>query len=152
MVRRPGDRAVGLGIAALGVAAAAAGFGLSEGTETGGPGTRFLPVALGVLLAVLGGAVALGPRPAGAREPSASAPGGGARAGWTLLGLAVYVVAFERLGFLLATALVLAGLLVVFGERRPPVVVAVAVAATGATYALFALWLKVPLPKGLLGP
>ena len=38
-----------------------------------------------------------------------------------------------------------------YGERRWPVVVAVALGATGATYGLFAVWLGVPLPQGLLG-
>lgn len=152
MVRRGGDRALGLAVGALGVAAAAWGLGLPEGTETGGPGTRFLPVTLGALLAVLGGAVALAPPAGAAPGPSAAARGGAARVAGTLVALAVYTVAFEPLGFLVATTLGLAGLLVVFGERRPLVVAAVAVVATGATYALFGLWLKVPLPKGVLGP
>ena len=45
----------------------------------------------------------------------------------------------------------LAVLLLAYGERRGTVVVTVALAATGVTYALFAVWLHVPLPAGLLG-
>jgi hypothetical protein len=39
---------------------------------------------------------------------------------------------------------------VVHGERRWGVVLAVSVLASAATYGLFGLWLKVPLPSGLL--
>jgi hypothetical protein len=139
-------------MAVLGAAVVAAALGLPEGTETGGPGTRFLPVVLGGLLVVLGARVGFGRAPAGGEVAAGPAPGGWARVVWTLAVLGAYVLAFERLGFLLATAAVVAVLLVAYGERRPPVVLAVALAATGATYALFALWLKVPLPRGVLGP
>jgi hypothetical protein len=61
------------------------------------------------------------------------------------------VLAFGRLGFLLATVPFLALLLLVYGERRWPVVLAVAVGATGVSYALFAVWLGVPLPPGPFG-
>ena len=71
---------------------------------------------------------------------------------WTLGAIVAYVLALGRLGFLLATAPFLAVLLLAYGERRWPVVLAVALGATGATYALFAVWLGVPLPRGLLGP
>jgi hypothetical protein len=74
-----------------------------------------------------------------------------ARVAWTLGTLGAYVLALERLGFLLATVPFLTVLLLVYGERRWPVVLAVALGATAATYALFAMWLGVPLPPGILG-
>jgi putative tricarboxylic transport membrane protein len=145
-----GSRAVGLGMALLGLAALALASRLREGTATGGPGTRFLPVLVAVIVVVLGAALALRSSASeGATEPIE--PGGARRAIWTLGAVLAYVLAFGRLGFVLATAPFLAVLLLAYGERRWPVVLAVALGATGVTYALFAVWLGVPLPPGPLG-
>jgi putative tricarboxylic transport membrane protein len=143
----------------VGVAAAALGLGtivlagsLREGTATGGPGARFLPVLLGGLMVLLGGIIALG-RAAAPSPPSgtdATGDGGLARPLVVLAAVACYALLFERLGFLLSTMPVLAFLLVVHGELRWGVVLAVSVLASAGTYALFGLWLKVPLPSGLL--
>ena len=145
-----GGRAVGLGLALLGLVAIALASRFREGTATGGPGTRFLPVLVGVIVVVLGAALALRPSAAeGAVEPLE--PGGARRGIWTLAAVLAYVLAFERLGFVLATVPLLVILLLAYGERRWPVVLAVALGATGFTYALFVVWLGVPLPPGALG-
>ncbi|HZS32860.1 MAG TPA: tripartite tricarboxylate transporter TctB family protein [Methylomirabilota bacterium] len=145
---RRGERALGAGFVLVGIAAAALATGFGQGTETGGPTARFFPVLLGLLTTGLGAAIAL-------RAPSGAAavtpPEGLLRALGTLVVLFAYLAVFERLGFLLATAPSLALLLVVFGERRWPVVASVAVVATAAAYAVFAVWLGVPLPAGLAG-
>jgi hypothetical protein len=153
-VRWDGSRLVGAAAAALGLATVALAAGLREGTATGGPGTRFLPALLGGLMVLLGGAVALGrhPAPPDRAGPDGVTGAGLARALATLGATGAYVLVLERLGFLLATAALLALLVAVYGERRWAVILGVAVAATGATYALFAGWLKVLLPPGLLGP
>jgi putative tricarboxylic transport membrane protein len=143
------DRLVGLAVALLGLVAVGLGSQLREGTSTGGPGTRFLPVLLGLIVAVLGAGIALRPgKPEAGETP---APGGMGRVAWTLGALVAYVFAMGRVGFLLATVPFLTVLFLVYGERRWPVVLAVALGATGATYALFAVWLGVPLPPGILG-
>ncbi len=137
-------------MALLGLAAIVLASRLREGKATGGPGTRFLPVLVAVIVVVLGAALAL-------RQPASEAatepiePGGARRAIWTLGAVLAYVFAFGRLGFVLATVPFLAVLLLAYGERRWPVVLAVALGATGAAYALFAVWLGVPLPPGPLG-
>ena len=145
-----GGRAVGLGMAVVGLAAIFLASGFREGTAHGGPGTRFLPVLLAVIVIALGAVLAF--RPAASEAPAEPlAPDGSRRAAWTLGAILGYVLVFERLGFLLATVPFLVILLLVYGERRWPVVLAVALGATGATYALFAAWLGVPLPPGPLG-
>jgi putative tricarboxylic transport membrane protein len=145
-----GSRAVGLGLALVGAVAIYLATGFREGTATGGPGTRFLPILLAVIVIVLGVVLAL--RPSGSEDPAEPlAPGGRSRVTWTLAALLAYVLVFGRLGFLLATVPFLVVLLLVYGERRWPVVLAIAVGATGASYALFAVWLGVPLPPGPLG-
>ena len=146
-----GERVMGVVAVLVGLVAVAESLRLTEDTLTGGLGTRFLPLSLGLIIAVLGGAIALRPARGRAAEAPAGA-GGRLRIGATLVGLVLYALAFERLGFLVSTAMFVALLLVFYGERRWPVVLAVAVGAAGATYAVFARWLGVPLPPGILGP
>jgi hypothetical protein len=111
---------------------------------------------LGGLMILLGGVIALGPsgarsaRPAPA--PEEADPGSGRRALMTVGAMAAYTLVLDRLGFLLATIALLVVLVRAYGERRWAVVLTVAVCATGVTYGLFAGWLKVPLPPGLLAP
>lgn len=165
-----GDRGIGIAAGLLGLAIIGETLRLPEETLTGGPGTRFLPLLLGAIIAGLGALLAAG-RPGGARLPAhgvpgtpgpgareeePAAPGAGRREPrrriWlTLAAVGAYAVAFERLGFLPASPLFLSGLLLAYGERRWPVVAGVAGAATALAYAVFALWLRVPLPAGVLG-
>ncbi|MBI2217797.1 MAG: tripartite tricarboxylate transporter TctB family protein [Candidatus Rokubacteria bacterium] len=146
-----GGRVTGAAAALVGLLAFALSMRLGEDTLTGGPGTRFLPASLGLIVAVLGAAIALQPGPGRAREAPAGA-GARLRVAGTLGGLVLYALLFERLGFLVSTATFVVALLIFYGERRWPVVLTVAVGAAGATYAVFAWWLRVPLPPGILGP
>jgi len=146
-----GERVMGVAAVLVGVVAIAESLRLTEDTLTGGLGTRFLPLSLGLIIAVLGGAIAL--RPARGRAAQAPAGAGGRlRIGATLVGLVLYALVFERLGFLISSSAFVALLLVFYGERRWPVVLVVAVGAAVATYAVFARWLGVPLPPGILDP
>jgi putative tricarboxylic transport membrane protein len=150
-----GSRIMGAAAAVVGAVAVALASGLEEGTATGGPGARFLPMLLGGLMILLGVTIAFGPdggrsaRPAPAAETD---PGSGRRTLMTVGAMAVYTLLLDRLGFLLATSALLVVLMRAYGERRWVVVLSVALCATGATYGLFAGWLKVPLPPGLLAP
>lgn len=150
---------MGAAAAVLGAVTVALAWGLSEGTTTGGPGPRFLPMLLGGLMVLLGAMIALGParaRPSGAaaagEADAGESQGGQGRALATVAVIGAYTLLLDRLGFLLTTALLLATLMRMYGERRWAVVLSVAVCATGAAYGLFAGWLQVPLPPGLLAP
>jgi len=147
-VRLAGPRAMGLAACVLGVVAIAETLRLRSSMVTEGPGMRFFPLLLGTIVALLGATVAV--RPAESVAPP-SDRGGRARAWGTVLALALYALAFERLGYILATTAFLAIVLVAYGERRLAVVVGIAVGATALAYAVFATWLRVPLPPGILG-
>jgi len=69
---------MGAAAAALGVITVALAWGLTEGTATGGPGTRFLPTILGGLMVLLGAMIAFGPARV---RPAGPAPAGEADAG-----------------------------------------------------------------------
>ena len=64
---------------------------------------------------------------------------------------ALYALSFDAAGFLLTTALALAGLLLLLGERRWRMVVAAALLVAVGIYVSFVHLLGIPLPAGILG-
>ena len=67
-----------------------------------------------------------------------------------LAALALYVVALEPLGYPLSTFLLVLLMLRPASRRRLVPALGLALLAAGGSYALFAVWLKVPLPPGPL--
>lgn len=86
--------------------------------------------------------------------PASSDTAEGHRAGrlaiWALGAFIVYLAVLPELGFVLATAPFFAVQMVLFGERRPVLVVIGAVAMTALLYGLFRHGFGVFLPRGLL--
>lgn len=110
-----------------------------------------LPAA--VLTLILCGVVLAGIVRDAKREAAAEAGEGGGRDGAPvlLMGLfAAYILGLPWLGFDVGTALFMAASLLVDGERRPLVVVAVPVVFAGLVTALFAWLLPYPLPTLLV--
>lgn len=75
--------------------------------------------------------------------------------GWLRVGgmLAAMVVSFlllETLGFVLVTILFMAALVYGLGERSWPILTTVPVLSAVGLYMVFAVWLRVPLPKGII--
>lgn len=73
---------------------------------------------------------------------------------WTIAALAAYVLLFDRLGFILSTALYLfVQILVLSNEqnRNLKLFAAISVITPVAVYALFVYAIKMPLPAGLFG-
>ena len=72
---------------------------------------------------------------------------------WLLIAvLVLYVVALKPLGFPIALTLLLIASIRLFGYRNWSRTVAMAVFMTVLAYVVFIMWLKVPLPLGLLAP
>jgi putative tricarboxylic transport membrane protein len=139
-----GARLPGLGVAAIGIAAALlarripgeAGFGL---------GPAFLPFWTAVLLAGSGGWVALRPAPVEASWR------GLARAGAGLAVLLAYALALTPLGYVAATAAFLGAGTWLLEPSRPARALVVGVAGALFLRLLFGTWLGVPLPGGAVG-
>jgi len=110
------------------------------------PGPGFLPVWIGAILAGLVMVLIL------RGEAAAPAEGGSWRKPALIAAsLAICVLAVEWLGFVVGVGAYLAFLLL-YVERLPPRLGgAVTVGATLAIYAVFDLWLRVPLPRGPWG-
>lgn len=117
------------------------------------PQTAFFPKTLAILLLILSGTL-LARAFVGSEAwiPSEKiAPAGWIRIGVTLAMLAVFAFVLERVGFLLATFLLMIILLRAIEARDWRKVIAVALATALISYGLFAWLLGVPLPAGVLG-
>jgi hypothetical protein len=141
------DRFAGLGLMALGLAVAWEARALPFGS-LGAPGAGMFPVALVALLAVAGLGIAL--------------RGGGPALrdlGWaeSRRGLAIFAslafaaVLLETLGYRLTVAAVLLFLIGVVERKSWLAAPLVAIGFALGSYALFAQFLRVPLPRGPFG-
>jgi hypothetical protein len=118
----------------------------------GVPGPGFLPLIIAIAILTGGAVLVAGTM---ARKSIASSPAWPARAGWwrvalMLAALAVSFVLLEALGFLIVTTVFMAVMIYCLGERSRGVLIAVPPLSALALYAVFAVWLRVPLPKGLI--
>jgi hypothetical protein len=113
------------------------------------PGAGMLPVSLLVLMIALGLALVARARRS---PPLAEVNWGDFRHAAVVGALAAAAAAlFVPLGFALTTVLLLFTLIFLV-ERRPLLqALAFSLAATGVIYTLFSVFLRTPLPRGLLG-
>ena len=125
-----------------------------RGLEAKQFGPMFFPVVLIAALAVVSVALlATRRKPAAEREPpvAASAPPGAAwRFAEVLAWIALYIAFAETLGFVLTAGALLLVHLLRLGTR-PAVAVPLTLLLVPAAYHVFAVVLRVPLPRGLLG-
>ncbi len=124
-------------------------------SATFGPGAGFLPFWLGVLLAVLATILVVSAWRSQATEKDSSPvfPGKQALFAITLVlvGLAVYILLIDVLGYIVDTFLFIV-FLVKIVEREPwPLTLKLAVAATAGLFITFHLLLKITLPSNMFG-
>lgn len=112
------------------------------------PGSGFLPLWLGVCLLALSAIHVV----ASVRGPALAVSAGQWRKVLAVtLGLVVCVAVIDKLGFVLAVGGYLVFLLRGVERERWRTSLGVAGAAIAVLFAVFRLWLKVPLPKGPWG-
>jgi len=119
---------------------------------SGGPGSAFLPFWLGLVMAFL--ALMLLIR--SLKEKNAGEAwlprGEGLRHMLVVLAVsAAFVAALKVAGMILGTALYLVVLMRYLGRHPWWMTIAIAAAAAGFNYLVFAHWLRVPFPEGPLG-
>jgi putative tricarboxylic transport membrane protein len=118
----------------------------------GGPGSAFMPFWVGLAMAVL--AAMLLARSLRQREAGAAWLPERADLKHVAVVLAVtvaLVVLLKTLGTALGSTLFLIVLMRYLGRHAWPLTLAVAVAAAAANWLVFAHWLRVPFPEGVLG-
>jgi putative tricarboxylic transport membrane protein len=136
---------------ALGMAAASFGFGITG--EGGQVGPGFLPLVSGVLLAGLSAATLVGTlRRTAPEQPVEQAERRRVRTLWIVFAMLLAALLLVPVtGFLVAFGLLVFAVSAFVERRRPVPALVVAVVATLVIYAVFVLFLNVPLPGGLLG-
>jgi hypothetical protein len=115
----------------------------------------FFPKVLAVaLVLVLLGIAATGRRAsavdAAEPAPAAAPPGAAWRFAEVIVWVVLYIALAETLGFIVTAAVLLLVYLLRLGTR-PRVAVPLALLLVPAAYHVFAVVLRVPLPRGLLG-
>jgi formate hydrogenlyase subunit 3/multisubunit Na+/H+ antiporter MnhD subunit len=119
---------------------------------TTGPGSGFFPFWLGLAMAVL--AALLLVRAARETEPGPDwlpRGRGAVRFLGVLAGAVAFLVLMPWLGMAVTTVLFLVGILRLLERHSWPAAVAIALATAVVNWAVFAWWLRVPFPTGVLG-
>jgi hypothetical protein len=149
---RTADRAGAAVLLALAVAYAATAARRYTYWDANGPGSGFFPFWLGVALAALATLLLVRAVRAPAPGPAWLPRGHGARRlGAVVVTTAGFIVLIPWLGMTLGTALFLLVLLRALEGHTWRATVAVAVGVAIANWVVFARWLKVPFPIGVLG-
>lgn len=119
----------------------------------GVPGPGFLPlwisvgiIGTGLVLAVKG----IRPRLAALEGVTWPEAAGWRRVGLMFGALAVSLLLLEILGFMVTTTLFMAVVVFGLGIRSWRMLASVPLLSAVGLYAIFAVWLRVPLPKGIL--
>jgi putative tricarboxylic transport membrane protein len=141
-------RVSGLVVAGFGVAACILARGLPA--QTGfGLGPAFLPFWTGIVLAACG--LWLCARPPADPEVSWPASHGFARAACGFFLLLLYALALQPLGYLIGTSVFLVIAILLLEPARPTRAAMVGIACAIFLFLIFRIWLRVPLPGGVLG-
>ena len=116
-----------------------------------GPGSGFLPSWLGLVMAALALLLLLR-RPRAVDAGVEWMPRGEGRTRMLIvMALTVTFVALLKVtGMILGTGLYLVAVVSIFGKHRWWIAIVVALAAAGFNWLVFAHWLRVPFPRGML--
>jgi putative tricarboxylic transport membrane protein len=149
-----------LGVAVIGLA-----LRVEPGVQTDSLGPRAFPLALGAAIAACGLLLAFSVKLGDRWTASAAvfvesadddASEGEMQSPWRLVGAvaatAAYLVAFERLGYLLATPGYVVAILLLHTGVRTRVFMTAPLLVTLALYAAFRFGLLIPVPDGVLEP
>ena len=147
-MRKPGDVIGGLLLLFIGGWAIVGGMKLHLGTVSE-PQPGFFPFWGGVVLAGLSGILLF--QALSGRSKGAQAFGAIWRPVIMIVGLIVYVAVLETLGYIIATIVLSVILLRVLGTRRWWVLAVAGLIIAFGSYILFARFLNVTLPGGILG-
>jgi len=113
------------------------------------PGTGFIPFFSGVLLGCLSLSIFI--KSMVIREKRSAFGGGWMKGAWVIGSLILYVLVLEKLGFLVTTFIFLILSLLSFQPSKFLSAFLVSLFTVLVSYLVFSLWLKVQLPKGILG-
>ncbi|HZY18061.1 MAG TPA: tripartite tricarboxylate transporter TctB family protein [Ramlibacter sp.] len=147
------EAVVALLVLALGLTVIFGSRKLGSGWTTDGPGAGYFPFYIGLILCIS----ALGTlyqsllgkkRDSGIFVDSEQLR----RVLMVLVPALVYVAAIQLIGLYVASAVYIAGFMIILGKFSKAKSIATAVVVSALFFALFEVWFKVPLHKGMFNP
>jgi hypothetical protein len=147
------EAVVALLIIGLGILVLAGSWSLGSRWTSDGPGSGYFPFYIGIILCIAGAgafyqAVFTKKRDEDIFVDSEQLR----RVLQVLLPALVYVLAVQFIGLYVASAIYIAGFMIVLGKYSPVKSVLTAVIINTLFFFMFEVWLKVPLFKGMLNP
>ncbi|GAB3766900.1 tripartite tricarboxylate transporter TctB family protein [Ramlibacter monticola] len=137
----------------MGLVVTTTSWKLGAGWMSDGPGAGYFPFYIGVILCVSGGGILYQSLLGKKRNTEIFVDREQIkRVLVVLIPAAVYVGAIQLVGMYVASAIYIAGFMIILGKfpRVKSVLLALAIAAI--FFAMFEVWFKVPLHKGVLNP
>ena len=147
------EAAVAALVLLLGLVVTTASWKLGAGWMSDGPGAGYFPFYVGVILCISGAGTMYQSLLGKKRNTEIFVDGEQIRRVLVvLIPAAVYVGAIHLVGMYVASAIYIAGFMILLGKfpRAKSVVLALVIAAI--FFAMFEVWFKVPLHKGVLNP
>ena len=137
----------------MGLVVAITSYKLGAGWTSDGPGSGYFPFYIGVILCISGAGILYQSLLGKKRNTEVFVDAEQLkRVLVVLIPAAVYVLAIQFLGIYIASAVYIAGFMIILGKfgRARSITVAVVIAAL--FFMMFEVWFKVPLFKGSLDP
>jgi hypothetical protein len=147
------EAAVAALVLLMGVIVSTTSWKLGAGWMSDGPGAGYFPFYIGVILCVSGAGTLYQALLGKKRNHEIFVDGEQIkRVLMVLVPAAIYVGAIQLLGMYVASAVYIAGFMIVLGKFSRTKSVLLGVATAVLFFAMFEMWFKVPLEKGLLNP
>jgi hypothetical protein len=126
---------------------------LGSGWTTDGPGAGYFPFYIGVILCVSGAGILYQSLFGKKRNTEIFVDGEQIkRVLAVLIPAAVYIAAIQLVGLYIASAVYIAGFMVILGKYNKAKSIALGLAIAVIFFLMFEVWFKVPLHKGYLNP
>ena len=126
---------------------------LGSGWTTDGPGAGYFPFYIGLILCISGAGTLYQALLGKKRNMEIFVDGEQIkRVLVVLIPAAVYVVAIQLVGMYIASAVYIAGFMIILGKFSPVKSILLGIAIAVFFFFMFEVWFKVPLHKGVLNP
>jgi hypothetical protein len=140
-------------VALMGLVVATTSWRLGAGWMSDGPGAGYFPFYIGLILCVSGAGTLYQALFGKARNTEIFVDGEQLRRVLVVLvPAAVYVLAIQFLGIYVASAIYIAGFMILLGKFHRVKSIVLALVISAIFFAMFEVWFKVPLHKGTLNP
>jgi hypothetical protein len=140
-------------VALMGLVVATTSWRLGAGWMSDGPGAGYFPFYIGLILCVSGAGTLYQALFGKQRNTEIFVDGEQLRRVLVVLvPAAVYVLAIQFLGIYVASAIYIAGFMILLGKFHRVKSIVLALVISAIFFAMFEVWFKVPLHKGTLNP